>query len=375
MERRDLLRATGAAGFAGLAGCIGMFEAESNETSGSSDGETTASDGETTAEPTIARNTTVADRAQGVYYPTHIDGTKMVGTGGSGRYRVGLMYTVPHAFWTVTGRDTNRVRFGEDAVAHLMATIWDAKTRTVLPTANVSVELRKGGKTVDSRDLWPMLSQNMGYHFGDNVPLPDYGTYTAKLDVGAMQARRMGDLRGAFGGRTALEVEFEHTREKIANISYERLPDKKGTAGAIAPMESKMPLSRVPKPADLPGRTLGRGETGDATFVAFVPEKTPRFVAGGKTYLAVSPRTPYNRYPLPFMSLSAALQRGGESVYDDILRPALDPNLGYHYGAAVDGVKSGDALTVTVDAPPQVARHEGYETAFLEMSKVELTVA
>jgi hypothetical protein len=31
-------------------------------------------------------------------------------------------------------------------------------------------------------------------------------------------------------------------------------------------------------------------------------------------------------------------------------------------------VESSDELTITVDPPPQTARHEGYETAFFEMS-------
>jgi hypothetical protein len=52
----------------------------------------------------------------------------------------------------------------------------------------------------------------------------------------------------------------------------------------------------------------------------------------------------------------------------------VDPDLGYHYGAPVSEAKSGDRLTVTVDAPPQLARHEGYETAFLKMPPVELAL-
>jgi hypothetical protein len=320
-----------------------------------------------------SRFTTVANRKEQVYYPTHVDGMKMLTMGGTGRYKVGLMYSLPHAFWTITGTDTNLARVGDDASAHMMATIWDSETKTVLPTANVSATLLKDGEEVDSRSLWPMLSQNMGYHFGDNVTLDGNGTYTAKLSVGAMQARRMGALQGAFGEQTTIEVEFEHTREKLSNVPFEQLPDKKGTAGAISPMDMKMPIAQVPESESLPG-VLGRGVSGDADFVAFSPDENPHFVPEGETYLAVSPRTPYNRYPLPFMSLSAKLTRDGEAVFDDILRSALDPDLGYHYGAAVDSVESGDQLSIVVDAPPQVARHEGYETAFVKMPAMELSV-
>jgi hypothetical protein len=320
-----------------------------------------------------SRFTTVEDRTEKVYYPTHIDGMAMVGTGGKGRYKVGLMYSLPHAFWTITGTDLNLARVGEDATAHLMATLWDSETETVLPTSEIRATILRAGEEVDSRPLWPMLSQNMGYHFGDNVQLNGSGTYTVRLSVGAMQARRTGDFRGAFGEGTTVEVQIEHTRNKLGNLSLEQLPDKKGDAGAIEPMDVKMPVAQVPERGDLPN-VLATGVSGDADFVAFAPDESPHFVPDGKSYLAVSPRTPYNRYPLPFVSLSAELSRGGNAVFDDILRSALDPELGYHYGAAVDSLASGDSLTVTVDAPPQVARHEGYETAFVKMPEMEMTL-
>jgi hypothetical protein len=60
-------------------------------------------------------------------------------------------------------------------------------------------------------------------------------------------------------------------------------------------------------------------------------------------------------------------------VYDDTLTRTLDPDLGFHYGAPV-ALESGDEVTLSVSTPPQVARHEGYERAFLEMPDVTLTV-
>jgi uncharacterized protein involved in high-affinity Fe2+ transport len=352
MERRDFLRGSAALGLAGLAGCMGMFETQS------------ASRGQFT---------TVEDREEEVYYPTHTDGMAMLGMGGEGRYKVGLMYSIPHAFWTITGTDTNLVQIGENEAAHLMATIWDGETGTVLPTANVSAEITKEGEPVDSRSLWPMLSQRMGYHFGDNVKLDGDGTYVAALSVGAMQANGMGDLQGAFDEQKTFEIEFEHTRQQVSNIPYENLPDKRGTAGAVEPMDMDMPIARVPEHGDLPS-VAAKGVSGDGDFVVFQPDENPHFLGDDETYLAVSARTPYNRYPLPFMSLSATLTRDGETVFDDALNPALDPDFGYHYGAGVSELRSGDSLTLTVDAPPQVSRHEGYETAFVQMPEMELTV-
>jgi hypothetical protein len=352
MQRRDFLRASAPLCLAGLAGCTGMFETQSASSS---------------------QFTTVENREDRVYYPTHIDGMKMVGMGGQGRYEVGLMYSRPHPFWTITSTDLNLAQVGEAVTAHLMATIWDGETETVLPTANVSAKILKDGDEVDSRQLWTMLSQNMGYHFGDNVKLDGDGTYTAELSISAMQARRMGALQGAFGEQTTIDVEFEHTREKLGDVSYEQLPNEKGTAGAIEPMDMKMPIAQVPAYDALPN-AFGTGSSGDADFVAFSPDENPHFVSEDETYLAVSPRTPHNRYPLPFMSLSAKLTRGGETVYDDILRDTLDPDFGYHYGTAVESIQSGDELSIIVDAPPQVSRHEGYETAFVEMPEMQMTV-
>ena len=351
MKRRAFARGAATIGLAGLAGCTGMFETRR-------------------ARPEF---TTVENRAEEVYYPTHTEGMEMLGMGGNGRYDVGLMYSFPHAFWTITGADTDLNRPANDVSAHLMASVWDAETETVLPTANVAAEIRKDGETVDSRSLWTMLSQNMGYHFGDNVALDGDGTYTARLEIGAMQSRRMGALRDAFDEGAAIEVEFEHSREQLEDVPYERLPDKRGDSGAIEPMDMDMPIAQVPDPDSLPG-ALGMATSGDAEFVVFAPDANPHFADDGETYLAVSPRTPYNRYPLPFMSLSATLSRDGETIYDGALEAAVDPDLGYHYGAAVESVASGDDLAVSVDAPPQVSRHEGYETAFVEMSAMELTL-
>jgi hypothetical protein len=68
------------------------------------------------------------------------------------------------------------------------------------------------------------------------------------------------------------------------------------------------------------------------------------------------------------MALSASVD-GSDPVG---LSPALDPELDFHYGAIVEGLSADSSVEVTVDVPPQVARHEGYETAFLEMPAFEL---
>lgn len=73
-------------------------------------------------------------------------------------------------------------------------------------------------------------------------------------------------------------------------------------------------------------------------------------------------------------TLSGKLTCGGSTVYDGILQSTIDPELRYHDGAAVPDVQSGDELTITIDSPPQTARHEGYETAFVEMPAATITL-
>jgi hypothetical protein len=74
------------------------------------------------------------------------------------------------------------------------------------------------------------------------------------------------------------------------------------------------------------------------------------------------------------MSLSGTLTRETETVYDGVLQSTIDPELSYHYGAVVSSADSGDELTITVDSPPQTARHEGYETAFFEMDEMTMSL-
>ncbi|QGA84049.1 iron transporter [Halomicrobium sp. LC1Hm] len=342
--RRSLLGGVAGLGATAMAGCSGLLESQA------------------VGEPPV-----VEERPNAVYYPTHVEGMEMIGMTDAGDRRIGLMYSYAHRFWTMDVGDTARVSAG-DADAHLMASVWDPDSGQVLPVrSGLSVTIEQDGQTVDERTPWTMLSQNMGFHYGDNVSLDGNGTYTVTVEAGGLGIDRLGAFADRFAEPVTAEFEWEFSRGRRNEISFQQL-DGAGDPGALEPMEMKMPLSVAPAREDLPGRIVGTGETGDATLVVAVTDR------GGEPYLAVAPRTPYNRYVLPAMSLSATLTREGEAVLDDSLSAAIDPELGYHYGTAVDGVDSGDELTIAIDSVPQVARHEGYETAFLSMPDVELTV-
>ena len=317
----------------------------------------------------------IEDRPDAVYVPTHIEGMQMVGTTAAGPYRVALFYSFPHRFWTVSGTDTSRVSVGRDDSMHLMVSLRDAETGVALPVGNVSIGITRDGETIEDRRPWAMLSQRMGFHFGDNVALPAEDPYEVAVGVDPPAIRRTGAFRDRFGSREQATFSLEFERRRLADIRFRRLEDTRGQRGAVEPMSMDgMAPAQLSPPDDLRGRTVGETTTGDGRFVASILDVPPAGIEGPGPYLAVSARTPYNRYPLSFMSLSATVRRDGETRFDGPLVPTLDPGLGYHYGVAVGTVEPGDTIELDAGAPPQVARHEGYETAFFDMDPMALAV-
>jgi hypothetical protein len=353
MRRRRLLSSFAGLGAAGLAGCSSLVQTRPFPRA-----------------PPVPEN-----RPDAVYYPSHIEGMQMLGMSSAGDYRFGLMYSYPHRFWNVNGREVSKTPIDGDDSLHLMATVWEPETGVVLPETGLSVNIKQDDEFVSQEVIYPMLSQPMGFHYGANFALPGEGTYTAELSVGAMPTRRTGAFRDLFSEPVSTSVEFEFTHSKMNEISWKTLEEKAGTEGAVDAMEmGMMPNSLAPAPGDLPGSVVGETTSGDAAFVLSVLERPPAGVEGDGQYLALSARTPYNRMIVPAMGAEATLTRDGETVATGPLTRTLDPDLNYHYGLAVDSVESGDVFSVSVTTPPQVARHEGYETAFLDMDSVEFTI-
>jgi hypothetical protein len=318
-----------------------------------------------------------------VYFPTHVDGMEMVGTAeaDSGNYAFALVYTFPHRFWRVDAT-TETV---DDAVfedpdgssdVHLMSLLWDPETGRTLPDAGMSVDIRKDGDALDEQVIYPMLSPQMGFHFGANFRLDGDGDYEIELSVGGTSVRTTGDYQGRFAERASVTVPWTFSTDERDDIGFERTDDRAGEA-AVPPvmdmdMEMTLPLGVAPDPADLPGEHRGTAESGDARFAVITLDSPPEGVDGDGAYLAISARTPYNALILPQMALDASLDRDGETVFNGPLERTFDAELGYHYGAAVDTVAAGDDLAIDVVTHPQVARHEGYETAFLQLPTAEL---
>lgn len=351
MRRRDVLRVGGPAVFLPFSGCLTGTSADEPE-----------SEFDDPSPPW--------SQPDSVYYPGHGIGMKTIGTKQQGSRTVGLSYTYAERFWTVTGTRTQRVGVDDEYNAiHLMVSVWHTDSETVLPIdSGLRVTVTRDGETVTERAFWPMLSQQMGFHFGDNVQFPSQDEYTLVVDTGTTSVEGNGGLADAFGETGTVSFDFRFYRTIRNEISVSGPLDSRGEQDALEPMEM-FPLSVAPAAADLPGGVIGETTSGDAVFVA-----TAADTADG-TYVTVSPRTPYNQYVLPMMAQSMTVERNGATLFEGPLSAAIGPDRGYHYRALLDRrVESGDELTISVDSPPQVGRHVGYETAFLTIPDVTMTV-
>ena len=360
MDRRRFLSGSAAGLTVGAAGCVDAFTSLDGVSSG--------------REPPL-----VADRPNGIYYPTHTEEMTMGGMAMTDNgMAVSLSYTFPHRFWRVFNRDggyeAEQFSVEADDAIHIMATIWDAETGVVLPVSTVDIAAR-GGNNVDEREtVYRMLSQRMGFHYGDNYHLDGDDTYTVDITVGATTARQIGAFEGRFDEPQTVTIDLDYSEAARNELDYELYEERQGEPGALSPMSIEMngmsmPTGRV---RELGGTTLGTGLADDIRYAAAVLT-ADRF--GETPYLAVTAATRYSELVIPSMGLAGTLTGAdGDPVIEDVsLEPSLDPEFGFHYGAAVAGATGEETATVAVTTPPQVARHEGYETAFFETPTVELT--
>ncbi|MFB6129039.1 MAG: hypothetical protein ABEJ47_04670 [Halorhabdus sp.] len=327
------------------------------------------------------------DRPDAIYVPGHVEGMAMVGTATVGGYAVGVFYSYPHRFWTVTGSDRTRTSIEDDDSVHLMATVWDPETGIVLPEVGVSAAIRRDGSFVTQETIYAMLSGPMGVHHGANVAGLEEGDYEVAVTVGATTSRRTGAFAGRFDEPATATVAFTFDRSAMREIRFERL-EEGGTRGALEPVSMDgVPTGVAPAAEELPGETTS-ATAGDVRYVATVLDP-PAGVSGAGPYLAVSPRTRYNGYVLPRMGLSVTQDRGGTTAERSLTR-TIDPALGYHYGTTLPrevdqretserasggaASREGGTVSITVETPPQVARHEGYETAFFDVPTATLSV-
>ncbi|QAU14312.1 hypothetical protein EKH57_02910 [Halorubrum sp. BOL3-1] len=412
-------------GVGALGGCLtdsGEGAPDDGSESGAGGG---GSDGGDGAAPSLP---TVEDPPAATYVPTHFEAMRRLDPVEAGDYRLEPMLTYPHRFWNVTGDRIEAAEPTDDHDIHLMVTVRDAETGRILPAdTGLRVTVGREGESGTPHTPWPMVSQEMGFHFGDNLSLDGDGTYEATVRVGAVDARKTGSFTGRFAEPATGSFAFEYSRafreSVIDGIAYVQEESDWGARGALSNgslggdggrsygdadhggsdhvdaqrqdaerdhrgeprWEARVGDRRygtywrppgegeLPPAAHLPGRLQGEPVVGDALLATSLLPPGSRFVDGDERYLLVSPRTPYNRSMLPMAALDYAVRRDGATVASGALDPALDGGVGYHYGTALDGVESGDSVTLSVTTAPNVSRHAGYETALLETGDASLT--
>jgi hypothetical protein len=91
------------------------------------------------------------------------------------------MTAVP--FVIFNGTHEQMVKPPKNTSFHLMVMLDDAHTGVAIPYAGVWATISKDGKVVYDERQWPMLSEYMGPHYGNNVALPGAGKYQLSLLV------------------------------------------------------------------------------------------------------------------------------------------------------------------------------------------------
>jgi uncharacterized protein involved in high-affinity Fe2+ transport len=89
------------------------------------------------------------------------------------------MTAVPFVIYD--GTSERMVKPGKNTTFHMMVDLSDARTGVAIPYAGVWATIKQGSKLVYDERLWPMISEYMGPHYGNDVQLPGKGTYQLSL--------------------------------------------------------------------------------------------------------------------------------------------------------------------------------------------------
>jgi uncharacterized protein involved in high-affinity Fe2+ transport len=89
------------------------------------------------------------------------------------------MTAVP--FVVYDGTSERMVKPPKNTSFHLMIDLNDARSGVPIPYAGVWATIKHSGKLVYDERLWPMISEYMGPHYGNDVALPGKGTYQLSL--------------------------------------------------------------------------------------------------------------------------------------------------------------------------------------------------
>jgi uncharacterized protein involved in high-affinity Fe2+ transport len=98
------------------------------------------------------------------------------------------MTAVPFVIFNGTHEQT--VKIPRHVSFHLMVTLNDARSGVPIPYASVWATITHNGKVVYDERQWPMLSEYLGPHYGNNVALPGGGHYRLSLLISPPVAAR-----------------------------------------------------------------------------------------------------------------------------------------------------------------------------------------
>ncbi len=116
--------------------------------------------------------------------------TQMLGNSEWQGMKISAMAMTAVPFVIFNGTRERTVKPPKDVSFHLMVRLDDAHTNYPIPYASVWATIRKAGKVIFDERQWPMLSEYMGPHYGNNVTLPGGGVYQLTLLISPPVAAR-----------------------------------------------------------------------------------------------------------------------------------------------------------------------------------------
>lgn len=340
--RRTYLRTAAAASLVGLGSVAGCLESRSPYA------------------PPI-----VSNRPDAVYVPSHFEGMAPVGMDTDGPVAGALVYSYPHRFWLVSGTDRSRVRIQPDDTLHLMLQLWDRESGIPLSGTSPRIRITDEDGVVADRVFWPMLSQRMGFHYGDNVQLDGDGPYRVEVSVPPTGDHLVGDLADRLDRGAVLEAEFDWASTNLEELAINTIEDERAGSRGALPAMTGMPGPTGLVPETLPGRRLGTATIDELGIGGSV---VPTAGEAAQAALVVTIKTPHNGFAMPMLGPVATVDGTRHR-----LQAALDPALGMHYRASLGSEAVAGPIEIRLPAPSQVARHEGYETAFMQPGTARLT--
>jgi len=109
--------------------------------------------------------------------------TQILGTSDWQGMKISAMAMTAVPFVIFNGTNERMVKPPKNVSFHLMVELSDAHTNDPIPYAGVWATIRKAGKIVFDERQWPMISEYIGPHYGNNVVLPGAGKYQLSLLV------------------------------------------------------------------------------------------------------------------------------------------------------------------------------------------------